>query len=99
MNNATYIMCSHVDWTQRPLGKVFFYQVFDATGLQCGQHVGDHETAKQYAANWCLEWISAADLGELWACHWNDNGERERAEEILLRHQAAEIAKEVSDGQ
>ena len=84
MSCKAYIVCSHVDWTKKPFGKVFHYPVFTSTGLQCGQHVGDHASAQQYAEEHGLTWLSPAKLGKLWSQHWTSPFERIRAEKKLL---------------
>jgi hypothetical protein len=83
MINAQYIVCSHVDWTQEPFGKVFFYQVFDATGLQVGSFVGQRESAEQFIAGLELQRLSPAALAAIWRKHWPDAAARQEAEEAL----------------
>lgn len=82
MRNAQYIVCSHVDWTQEPFGKVFFYQILDATGLQVGQFVGQPASAREFIAMQELELISPAALAAIWRKHWPDAAAREEAEEV-----------------
>jgi len=83
MKNAQYIVCSHVDWTQAPFGKVFIYQVFDATGLQVGSFIGQSDSARNFIAGMELELISPARLAAIWRKHWPTAAARQEAEEAL----------------
>lgn len=78
-----YLVQSHADYTQTPLGSVFHYQVFDETGLQVGHFTGSPASAVQFAAVESLEAISPAKLGAIWREHWTDFGEIDRAQEEL----------------
>lgn len=80
MRNGHYIVCSHVDWRAEPFGKVFFYQIFDATGLQVGQFVGTAESAANFIAGLELERISPAALTAIWRKHWPSAAARQEAE-------------------
>lgn len=66
MHKAKYIVQSHCDFTQEPLGSVFHYQTFSSDGLQVGTFTGTPAAAAEYAKIESLEAISPARLFQIW---------------------------------